>query len=115
MKRAIVCAALAASAFMGAMTAAQAEDGQMRVRLGGLNLATADGAKMALTRIQLQADNFCEVSSGRQTLERVAVENRCVASMTRKSVAQLNAPLVTALLDARSSDAQPATVALAQK
>jgi hypothetical protein len=35
--------------------------------------------------------------------------------MTRKSVAQLNAPMVTALLEGRSS-AQPATaVALAEK
>jgi len=116
MKRAILCAALAASAFMGAMTAAQAEDGQMRVKLGDLNLATDDGAKTALVRIQSQADSFCEVSSGRQSLERVAVENRCVTSMTRKSVAQLNAPLVTALLEGRSASAQSApTVALAQK
>jgi UrcA family protein len=115
MKRAILCAALAASAFVGAMTAAQAEDGQMRVKLGDLNLATASGAQTALVRIQSQANNFCDVSSGRASLERAAVENRCVASMTRKSVAQLNAPMVTALLEGRSS-AQPATaVALAEK
>ncbi|CAN7641877.1 UrcA family protein [Phenylobacterium sp. LjRoot225] len=116
MRRAILCAALAAAASVGAMTAAQAEDGQMRVKLNDLNLATADGAKAALLRIQSQAGAFCEVSSGRQPLERVAVENRCVTTMMHKSVAQLNAPLVTALLGARSPNAQPATtVALAQK
>lgn len=108
MKRAILCAALAASAFMGAMTAAQAEDGQMRVKLGDVNLATADGAKVALARIQSQAANFCEVSSGREPLDRVAAANHCVTIMTRKSVAQLNAPLVTALLPA-------AAVTLAEK
>lgn len=116
MKRAILGAALAASTFMGAMTAAHAEDGQMRVKLGDLNLATADGAKIALARIQAQAGSFCEVPAGREPLERVAVVNRCVTNMTSKSVAQLNAPLVTALLDGRSLQAEPAkTVALAEK
>jgi UrcA family protein len=115
MKRAILCAALAASAFTGAMTAARAEDGQMRVKLSDLNLATAVGAKIALARIQMQADNFCDVSNGRQSLDRVAAEGHCVASMTRKSVVQLNAPRVTALLDGRSPGGQPATVSLAQK
>src|SRR2546425_86430 len=104
MKRAILCAALAASAFMGAMTAARAEDGQMRVKLGDLNLTTADGAKVALARIQSQADTFCEVSSGRQSLERTSLIERCVTDMTHKSIAQLNAPLVTALLNERARD-----------
>src|SRR6266540_3936480 len=114
MKRAILCAALAASAFLGATTAARAEDGQMRVRLGDLNLTTAEGAKIALARIHSQAGNFCEVASGRQSLERTGVAQRCVTDMTHKSVAQLNAPLVTALLE-RSLDQPVAPVALARK
>lgn len=115
MKRAILCAALAASAFMGATTAAQAEDGQMHVKLAGLDLATADGARAALARIQSGADAFCEVSSGRQALERAAVIDRCVTQMTRKSVDQLNAPLVTALFDGHGAGQPATTVALAQK
>jgi UrcA family protein len=112
MKRAIVCAALAASALMGAMTAARAEDGQMRVNLGDLNLATPEGARTALSRIDAAAAVFCEVGSGREQLERVAAENHCVAAMVRKGVDGLQAPLLTAMLNARSSASQ-ATVALA--
>jgi UrcA family protein len=116
MKRAILCAALAASALMGAMTAAHAEDGQMRVNLDGINLSTSEGARIALARIESQAGNFCDVSAGRQSLERTGLVQRCLSDMTHKSVAQLNAPMVTALLGGRSLDAQPAvTVALAQK
>lgn len=116
MNRKVMCAALAASALMGAMTAARAEDSQMRVKLGDLNLATSGGAAAALDRIQSQADNFCEAASGREPLERTAVVGRCVSQMTRKSVAQLNAPLVTALLEGRSHDTRPAaTLALAQR
>jgi|GEM_PF-1452791 len=113
MKRAILCAALAASALMGAMTAARAEDGQMRVKLGDLNLATADGAKAALARINYGAGTFCDSAAGRQSLERTGAVARCVSDMTAKSVAQLNAPLVTALLEGRSLNTQP--VDLAQK
>jgi UrcA family protein len=107
MKRVILCAALAASATMGAMTAARAEDGQMRVKVGDLNLATSDGAQTALTRIQASAGAFCDTGAGRQPLERAAAQDRCVATMTRKGVDGLNAPLVTALANGRSQPAQP--------
>lgn len=99
MKRAIVCAALAATALMGAMTAARAEDGQMRVKVGDLNLATEDGAKLALYRIEASAGAFCDVPAGREEMERASVERRCVADMTRKGVDGLHAPMVTAALD----------------
>lgn len=113
MKRAILCAALGASVLMGAATAAWAEDGQMRVSLGDLNTSTTEGAKAALARIEFSAGAFCDANAGRQSLERTAVVNHCMTTMTRKSVAQLDAPMVTALLDGH---AQPApTVALAQK
>lgn len=114
MKRALLCAVLAASALAGAISAAQAEDGQMRVKLGDLDLATTDGAKVALARIQTGAAVFCDVEAGRQTLERAAVENRCVAEMTRKSVQALNAPRVAALLSGKPDGAR-SVLALAQK
>lgn len=115
MKRAILCAALGASVFMGAATAAWAEDGQMRVSLGDVNTGTTEGAKTALARIEFSAGTFCDADAGRQSLERSAAVNRCMANMTRKSVAQLNAPMVTALLDGHAQPAPAATVALAQK
>jgi UrcA family protein len=111
MKRAIFCAALAASALMGAMTAARAEDGQMRVKVGDLNLSTPEGAQEALSRIHASATVFCEVGPGREQLERVAAENRCVTAMVQKGVDGLQAPLVSATLDARSP-ASPAAASV---
>lgn len=113
MKRAILCAVLGASVFLGAASAAWAEDGQMRVALGDLNTGTSDGAKAALARIEFSAGSFCDADAGRQSLERTTAVNRCVANMTRKSVTQLDAPMVTALLNGRAAPEK--TVALAQK
>jgi UrcA family protein len=102
MNRAFLCFVLSASVLAGAAAAAQAEDSQMRVRLAGLDLYTADGAKAALGRIRFAAGAFCDEAAGRQGLERETLVNRCTAEMTRKAVGQLGAPLVTALLDRRS-------------
>jgi len=113
MKRAIMCAALGASMAMGVMTAARAEDGQMRVDLAGLNLDSTDGAKAALSRIHYSADVFCDDVAGRQSLEHQAAVRECVANMTRKSVDALHAPTVTALLQGRSTSEAP--IAVAQK
>ena len=113
MKRTILCAALGASVAMGAMTAAQAEDGQMRVNLAGLNLDSMDGAQLALSRIRYSADAFCDDVAGRQSLEHQAAVQHCVAQMTQKSVDALHAPTVTALLQGRSPTG--ATIAVAQK
>jgi UrcA family protein len=107
-------AALTASAFLCAMSAAQAEEGQMHVKLADLNLATDAGAKSALARIQVSAANFCEVTEGRETLERMYVKKHCVADMTRKGVKKLNAPMVTALLDGRTAGEKPARIAMAR-
>lgn len=116
MKRSMLCALLGATVFMGATTAARAEDGQMRVKLADLNLTTPAGARIALARIRWSAGLFCESSPGMKALERSAPIDRCVNTMTRKGVDQLNAPMVTALLDGQGREAQPsAPVALAQK
>jgi UrcA family protein len=112
MKRAILCAALGATALLGAVTAAQAEDGQMRVPLADVNLGTEAGAKSALARIENTADNFCDANAGRQTLERSQVSDRCVATMTRKGVSTLDAPMVTALLDRQTGVATSQYAAL---
>ena len=82
MTRTILCAALAASAFLGATTAAHAEDGQIRVRIADLNLASSGGAEDALQRIHYRAEVFCEANGGRLTLQRSAAADRCVADLT---------------------------------
>jgi UrcA family protein len=110
----IMFATLAASAFLCAVSSAQADDAQMRVKLAGLDVASDVGAKAALARIQFSAANFCDETSGRVSLERFAVRKRCVVEMTRRSVKQLNAPTVTALLDDRGLVEKPAQVAMAQ-
>jgi UrcA family protein len=102
----IIFAALAASAFLGAFSAVQAEDAQMRVKLADLNMSTEADAKAALARIEYSAGDFCEQTSGREPLDRMYVKTRCVAAMTRKSVKQLNAPMVTALLDGGAKPSQ---------
>lgn len=102
-----IYAAVAASAFLCAVQAAQAEEAQMRVKLADVNLATQAGAQTALARIQFSVADFCEKSMGRETLERAAVTDRCVAEMTAKSVRQLNAPLVTALLKGPATEQRP--------
>ena len=109
----IVFAALAASALLCATSGAQAQDSQMRVKLAGLNMASDAGAKTALARIESSAANFCEQTPGRVSLERRSVEERCVAEMTRKSVKQLNAPTVTALLDDHAAE-KPSQIAMAR-
>jgi len=110
----IICAALAASAFLCAFNAAQAEDAQMRVKLADINMATEAGAKVALARIEFSAANFCEQSAGRETLERTSATNRCIAQMTLKSVKQLNAPMVTALLQGAAVTEKPSQLAMAR-
>jgi len=104
MTRTMLCAAFATSALLGAMTTvAHAEDGQIRVRVGDLNLASTGGAEDALDRIEHKVEVFCEASGGRLTLERAAASDHCVADLTRKSVRQLNAPMVTALYENSSA------------
>lgn len=93
-----ICAALATAAIFSGVTAASAEDAQMHVKVTDINLTTDAGAKSALARIRFSAAQFCERDAGRQSLERTALVERCVAEMTRKGVDGLNAPLVTALL-----------------
>jgi len=103
MTRTMLCAAFAASVFLGATTTvAHAEDGEIRVRVGDLDLASSEGAEGALERIENKAEVFCEATGGRMTLQRVQAADRCVADLTRRSVRQLDAPMVTALYESSS-------------
>lgn len=102
MTRMLLCAGFAASLFLGATTSAQAEDGQIRVAVADLNLSDAEGADHALDRIRYKAEVFCEANAGRLTLQRAAAADRCVADLTRRSVTQLDAPMVTARYEGSS-------------
>jgi UrcA family protein len=102
----IICAAATAFALLGAAGAVQAQETQMRVKVSDLNVATAEGAKIAFARIRFSAASFCDADAGRQSLQRSTAVQRCVAEMTRKGVDGLHAPLVTALLEGRPAHEQ---------
>jgi UrcA family protein len=106
---------MAASALLAAAAPALAEDGQMRVRLAGLDLASAAGARDALSRIRYSVSGFCEANAGRQSLARSAEVDACTARMTRKAVDQLGAPRVTALLGGTPAVAEPTRLADASR
>lgn len=75
---------------------AKAAEESMVVRLGDLNVATESGAQSALRRIRDAADRFCG-GHGVRSMQVDAAAATCRAEMVGKAVAQLDAPVVTAL------------------
>ena len=75
---------------------ARAAEETMVVRLGDLNVATESGAQSALRRIRDAADRFCG-GQGVRSLQVQTAAAACRAEMVGKAVAQLDAPVVTAL------------------
>jgi UrcA family protein len=93
---AVVCAsALSASIALPSV----AKEATMRVRIGDLNLSSDAGAATALARIRGASTRFCRFNSG--PLYR-AQEARCRQEISYKAVRQLDAPVVTALYEART-------------
>ena len=78
-------------------TAARAEEGTMRVRLGDLNIREEAGAQVALRRIKAASSDFCGEGQVYRSVEGTTNIRKCRKTMTDKAVAQLGAPLVTAL------------------
>lgn len=96
MYRSIVPAAVLVALL--ASTAAHAQEDVMRVRIGDLNLQQEYGAKVALRRIKSASDAFCgghKISA----MEFHRQITKCRQTMTDKAVAQLDAPLVTAIYE----------------
>ena len=114
MNRAILCAAMGAVLLLGP-GAALAEDGQMHVRLGDLNLQNAAGARVALNRIHASAGAFCGAGEEKLTLDRTVQVEACMKQMTGKAVAALAAPLVTALFEGGPTASQQTVLAAAGK
>ncbi|MDB5445340.1 MAG: hypothetical protein JWQ97_657 [Phenylobacterium sp.] len=113
MNRAFLCAALAASVVLSA-AAASAEEGQMKVQVSDLNLRAPAGAQIALSRLRRQVNVFCQADEGRRSLGAEVDVKRCVSDMSRKAVAALNAPLVTALYEKRALPTETKVLAVAQ-
>jgi UrcA family protein len=111
--RIIVCAGV--MALMA--TSAAAKDPvvvvQTRVPYGDLDLASNDGARTMLRRLNVALERLC-AQPVTPLLPRAAAEAwRCRRDLTARSVAQLNAPAVTAEY-ARSSAAAPTVLAAAE-
>jgi UrcA family protein len=100
----ILCA-LAASAILGvsapAMAMTQAGENQMTVSVAGLNLRSAAGARMALSRIHRAASDFCSTDEGVVSVRRRADTEACYSLMTDLTVAKLRSPWVSALHEGR--------------
>ena len=78
--------------------AAYAQEDTMRVRIGDLNLQQEYGAKVALRRIKSASESFC----GGHMIPAAELSRpvrKCRQTMTDKAVAQLDAPLVTAIYE----------------
>lgn len=79
-------------------TAARAEEGTMRVRIGDLNIHQEAGAQVALRRIKAASSNFCgEGLVSSHSLASATNTRKCKKTMIDKAVTQLDAPVVTAL------------------
>jgi len=113
--RCMILCALSASAVLGVSTAALAQEDQMSVRVAGLDLHSAQGAKAALARIHRASDEFCSCNEGKVSLERMSATQACAKQMTSKAVGMLDEPRVTALYEGRAFPAREAEPVLARR
>lgn len=90
-----VAASVLPSAFMTPASGADVP-GQMRVKVGDLNLESWSGALAALDRIHSASRQFCSVAPGDLNLSVQAKARKCDARMTYLAVTKLDAPMVTA-------------------
>jgi UrcA family protein len=68
----------------------------MEVRLGGVDLNSDLGARVALARIRAAAKVFCGDPAEATDLGRHAATKACYSHMTYLAVNKLDAPMVTA-------------------
>ena len=92
-----LAALLAATATAGARAAQPNPDVlTVRVPVADLNLASQQGAAVALRRIRRAAGSICGGQPAAAELKRLALYDSCMRSTVSKAVASLDNPLVTA-------------------
>jgi UrcA family protein len=98
-------AALLAAAVTAAAHAAQPDPDVVTVRVfvADLNLASLQGAAVALRRIRQAAGAICGEQPSTMDLKRLALYHACMRSTVSQAVASLNNPLVTAQYSGRAS------------
>jgi UrcA family protein len=97
-------AALLAAAVTAGANAAQPDPDAVTVRVpvADLNLATQQGAAVALRRIRRAAGSICGEQPAAVDLKRRALYDSCMRSTVSKVIASLNNPLVTAQYSGRA-------------
>ena len=103
MKRTLIAVALALASVSITTNGAVADDQrpQIDVPYGDLNLANPTGAKVMLRRIAKAAEFVCGGRPDLCEMSDRSVFKRCTRIAVADAVAQLNAPLVTALHEGR--------------
>ena len=95
---AIYCA-LGTAAFCAVSTSVEAaEEGapSKTVRFSDLNISNPAGAKVLYGRIRVAAREVCELSAGRDPIQRMAV-HACIETAIDNAVKKVDAPALTAL------------------
>jgi UrcA family protein len=110
MSKVIAAAALAAATLAVASYAtdpqfelSRAHVEQIRVSYADLDLASPDGAKAMLLRLEDAAAQACGGSTGHVVLEERILVDACVRDTVAKAVSDLHAPLVTAFHEGRDA------------
>ena len=86
----------------GASVAADTKTASTIVRYADLNLASPEGAKAMLTRIDHAARRVCEPKS--ESAVDYADWRNCISKATAGAVSRLNAPMVTAAYGGKRSN-----------
>jgi len=76
------------------------------VKFGDLNLSSDDGAAVLYRRIKGAAKAVCELSDVRP-LDAMTAGRRCTDEAIERAVVQVNAPLLTRFIDAKTGMAAP--------
>ncbi len=89
MGTAALCTALSSSV--------EAQDAPSKtVRFSDLDITKSDGAKVLYSRIRAAARNVCELHTGTDPIQRLAIK-ACIDKAVDKAVKDVNAPMLTYL------------------
>ena len=96
-----------------AATSAQAQDARtVKVSIAGIDMHSESGVRIVLQRIKFAAHTVCGQAPSH--LERFRQYEPCVQEVTNETVASLNNPILTAMLNQGDTGAHPAVLASAK-
>ena len=104
------CSIAMVAAALSLASAAGAQAQSVKVSLVGLNVNTAAGARVALTRIRNAARELCGDDWSYREIEAGASWDACFNGAVDRAVAKVNRPMLTSLRE--SAHPQPAMLSL---